>query len=81
MNGIIVSNLEGKHGAVFYGDIPTKVASGEIKYLECTKRGLEKTSELLLDVLTGKKLRKGSSHHRRRVKSITARFVQDHLNP
>lgn len=54
MNGIIVSNLEGKHGAVFYGDIPTKVASGEIKYLEYTKRGLEKTSELLLDVLTGK---------------------------
>lgn len=30
------------------------MASGEIKYLEYTKRGLEKTGEMLLDVLTGK---------------------------
>lgn len=58
MNGFIVSNLEGKHGPAFYEDIPTQVASGEIKYLEYTKRGLEKTSELLLDVLTGKNIGK-----------------------
>lgn len=35
-------------------EIPPKVVSGEIKYLEYTKRGLEATGQMLLDVLTGK---------------------------
>lgn len=34
--------------------VPSKVASGELKYLEYKKHGFEKAGELLLDVLTGK---------------------------
>lgn len=53
INGFIVSNLEAKHGAAFYADIPARVASGEIKYLEYTRCALERMGEVLLDVLTG----------------------------
>lgn len=54
VQGFIVSNLLKKYNDAFYMEIPPKVVSGEIKYLEYTKRGLEATGQMLLDVLTGK---------------------------
>lgn len=54
VQGFIVSNILKKYNDAFYTEIPSKVASGEIKYLEYTKRGLEASGQTLLDVLTGK---------------------------
>ena len=62
VQGFIVSDLEKKHGAAFYKDIPLKVASGEIKYTEYKKDGIEKAGEVLLDVLTGKNTGKAFLH-------------------
>ncbi|KAH8107298.1 NAD-P-binding protein [Phellopilus nigrolimitatus] len=54
MQGFIVGNLEAQFGHEFYRVIPSKVASGEIKYFEYAKRGLENTGQMFLDVQTGK---------------------------
>lgn len=42
-----------KHGAQFYAEIPTKVASGEIKHREHVYDGLAKGGEALLAVQKG----------------------------
>jgi len=52
--GFIVSSLHGKYQEQFYQEVPRRVASGEIKYLEDASRGLGEASEALLDVLTGR---------------------------
>jgi len=56
--GFIVS-LDPKHIKNFMAEIPAKVASGEIKYLEDRTIGMEYGCEALLAVLTGKSNGKG----------------------
>lgn len=52
--GFIVTSLQGKYEEQFYQEIPRRVASGEIKYLEDATRGLDQAGEAILDVLTGR---------------------------
>ncbi|OBZ77792.1 Zinc-type alcohol dehydrogenase-like protein PB24D3.08c [Grifola frondosa] len=54
ISGFIVSSLHHKYLEQFYREIPPKVASGEIKYKEDVKRGLEKTNEALIDAQFGR---------------------------
>ncbi|KAL6298349.1 alcohol dehydrogenase [Sparassis latifolia] len=53
ISGFIVFNLLAKYGQQFYAEIPKRVASGEIKYLEDATRGLENAGQAILDVQKG----------------------------
>ena len=46
-------SLESKYADEFFRTFPARVASGEIKYKEHLVKGLEKTGQALLDVLSG----------------------------
>lgn len=52
-NGFLNTSLAPKYDDEFYKSMPARVASGEIKYKEHLVKGLEKTGQALLDVLSG----------------------------
>jgi NADPH-dependent curcumin reductase CurA len=53
--GIMVFNIGPKYADQFYNEIPRKLKSGEIKYLEDKEMGgLERMGEAILDVQKGK---------------------------
>lgn len=62
MNGFIVSDLAPKWANEFNKVIPSKVASGEIKYREDIYHGLERVGEVILAVQKGKNKAKAVVH-------------------
>ncbi|KAF7319221.1 NAD(P)-binding protein [Mycena chlorophos] len=58
LHGILVTNIFPKHAAAFWADIPTKLATGEIKYIEDITRGLENAGEVILSVQKGRNMGK-----------------------
>ncbi|EMD32975.1 hypothetical protein CERSUDRAFT_118403 [Gelatoporia subvermispora B] len=54
IHGFIVFSMHDKYQDEFYREVPRRVAAGEIKYQEDITRGLDKVSEAILDVQTGK---------------------------
>lgn len=62
MHGFIVSRLEEKHTAAFFAEIPPKVASGEIKYLEDICNDLERVGDVMLAVQKGANKAKAVIH-------------------
>jgi len=62
MHGFIVFRLEEKHTAAFFAEIPSKVASGEIKYREQVYNGLESVGDVILAVQKGTNKAKAVIH-------------------
>ena len=58
INGFIVTSLHAQYNTEFLKEIPPKVASGELKYVDDVKHGLESAGQTIVDVLTGKNLGK-----------------------
>ena len=52
--GFVVSTLIPKYSEEFYREVPKKIASGEIQYLEDAKQGLEHAGHAIRDVWQGK---------------------------
>ena len=53
VKGFIVGYLEKDFADEFYADIPPKVASEQLKYLEYVKHGIESIPQTILDVQKG----------------------------
>ncbi|KAJ7105693.1 hypothetical protein C8R44DRAFT_886620 [Mycena epipterygia] len=53
IHGILVFRLEAKYDKEFYETIPSKLASGEIKWSEDVSKGLDKVGDVLLAVQKG----------------------------
>lgn len=54
INGFIVGSLHEKYGEWFYKEIPQRIASGELKYIEDIKKGLEFSGHAIEDVQRGR---------------------------
>ena len=53
VSGFIVFKLEAKYNEEFYATVPSKLASGELKYNEEVTKGLENIGDVILAVQKG----------------------------
>lgn len=54
ISGFLVFSLYPKYGQWFYEEIPQRIASGELKYIEDIKKGLEYGGHAIEDVQRGR---------------------------
>lgn len=58
LRGFVVTTLFPQYARAFDADVPRRIASGELKYLEDVRTGLQEVGQALLDVLQGRNVGK-----------------------
>lgn len=54
ISGFLVFSLLPKYAEEFYGEVPRRIANGEFRYLEDTKKGLRYAGDAIYEVQAGK---------------------------